>query len=108
MRPQNQTLTGNICSQNVARAWLLLGDRLAFSVFPHRVGEDTEPLDFHFENIAGLHVDGWLTRRSHTTWCAGDNHVASLQAHRDTDHCNQRRDAEDELVRARILHYATI
>ena len=66
------------------------------------------PLDLHFEDIAGLHEYRWLTRRSDATRRAGDDHIASLQAHRDTDHFNQRRDTEDEQVGARILHHAAI
>src|SRR6266702_1142476 len=80
----------------------------AFSVVLHGVGQDTEPLDLHFEDIAGLHENGWLTRRSDATRRAGDDHITSLQTHRNTDHFNQRWDTEDELVCARILHYAAI
>src|SRR5882757_1748051 len=80
----------------------------AFSVVLHGVGQDTEPLDIHFEDIAGLHENGWLTRRSDATRRAGDDHITSLQTHRDTDHFNQRWDTEDEQVCARILHHAAI
>src|ERR1700687_5636211 len=104
MRLQNQTLTGNTCTQNIARGWL----HVAFSGVLHGVGQDTDPLDFHFEDIAGLHKNGWLTSRSDATWRAGDNHITSLQTHGDTDHFNQRWDTEDELVCARILHHAAI
>src|SRR6266478_3933057 len=76
----------------------------AFSPFLHGVGQDTEPLDLHCEDIAGLHENGWLTRRSDATRRAGDDHITSLQTHRDTDHFNQRWDTEYEQVCARILH----
>jgi hypothetical protein len=115
----------------MAWVWLLFGDRFSEAIstrlsstvasfrnrqcslpcsqsFLHGVGQDTEPLDLHFEDIAGLHEDGWLARRSDATRRAGDDHIASLQTHRDTDHFNQRRDTEDELVGARILHHAAI
>jgi hypothetical protein len=51
----------------------------AFSLFLHWIGQDTEPLDLHFEDIAGLHENGWLTRRSDTTRRPGDDHITSLQ-----------------------------
>jgi hypothetical protein len=79
-----------------------------FSAVLHGVGQDTDPLDLHFEYIARLHVNGWLPRCSDASRRAGDNHVTSLQAHRDTDHFNQCRDTEDEQVGARILHHAAI
>src|SRR6202034_3988200 len=62
----------------------------AFSAVVHGIGQNTEPLDLHFEEIAMLHKNRWLTRRSDTTRRAGDDHSTSLQTHRDTDHCNQR------------------
>src|SRR5258708_32875890 len=80
----------------------------AFSAVLHGVGQDTEPVDLHFEDIAGLHENGGLTRRSDATRRAGDDHITSLQTHRDTDHFNQRWDTEDELICARILHHAAI
>src|SRR6266853_1943002 len=80
----------------------------AFSVLLHGVGQDTKALDLHFEDVAGLHEHGWLTCRSDATRRAGDDHITSLQTHRDTDHFNQRWDTEDELVCARILHHAAI
>ena len=80
----------------------------AFSAVLHGVGQDTDALDLHFEDIAGLHENGWLTRRSDTTRRAGDDHITSLQTHRDTDQFNQRWDTEDELICARILHHVAI
>src|SRR5580658_9587397 len=80
----------------------------SFSAVPHRVGQHTEPLDLHFEDIAGLHEYGWLARGSDATRRARDDHIASLQTHRDTDHFHQHWDAEDEQVRVRILHYAAV
>jgi hypothetical protein len=79
-----------------------------FSVVPHRVGQDPEPLNLHFEDIAGLHENGRFTRRSDATRRAGDDHITSLQTYRDADHFNQRCDAEDELVCACILHHTAI
>src|SRR6266446_3906920 len=72
------------------------------------VAQDTHPLDFHLEDIAGLHENGWLARRSDATRRAGDDHITSLETHRDTDHCDQRGDAEDELVGTRILHHSAV
>src|SRR5258708_40044013 len=115
MRLPNQTRTGNICNQNTAsysptalRGLGQLASLHAFSALLHGVGQDTEPLDLHFEDIAGLHENGWLTRRSDATRRAGDDHITSLQTHGDTDHLNQRWDTEDQLVCARILHHAAI
>src|SRR5258705_10295478 len=106
MRLQNQTGVGNIYNQNIA--WLCLISVTAISVVLHGVGQDTEPFDLHFEDIAGLHENGWLTRRSDAARRAGDDHITSLQSHRGTDHFDQCWDTEDEQVCARILHHATI
>src|SRR6266446_2623695 len=72
------------------------------------VAQNTHPLDLHFEDLAGLHENGWLARRSDATRRAGDDHITSLETHRDTDHCDQRGDAEDELVGTRILHHSAV
>src|ERR1700748_3602797 len=59
------------------------------------VAQDTDPFDLHFEDIARLHVNGWLPRRPNAAGCSGDNHITRLQAHRDGDHFDQRGDIED-------------
>jgi len=85
-----------------------VSDLHAFSVVLHGVGEDTKTFDLDLIDIAGLHEDGWLTRRADAARRAGDDHIASFQTHRDTDRCNQHRDTEDEQVSARILHLSLI
>src|SRR5882757_3291041 len=72
------------------------------------VAQNTHPLDLHFEDIARLHENRWLARRANATGCSGDDHIARLQTHRDAAHFDQRGDAEDELVGARILHHAAV
>src|ERR1700683_5474406 len=115
MRLRNQTRTGNICNQNIAREWLHFGmiyvllllalrriwqivsagvggrqsgigtvltlqfPPYAFSALLHGVGQDTEALDLHFEDIAGLHEHGRLTRRSAATLSDSGDHISSLQ-----------------------------
>src|SRR5258705_9144275 len=101
MRLQNQTGVGNIYNQNIA--WLCLIFVTALSVVLHGVGQDTEPFDVHFEDIAGLHENGWLARRSDATGRAGDDHITALQTHRDTACFYQRCATDDEEVCARIL-----
>src|ERR1700722_11493219 len=82
--------------------------RYARSVVLHGIDQDTDSLDLDFEGVAGLHEHGWLTRYAYPTRRTGDDHIAALQTHRDTDHFDQRRHAEDEQVCARILHHAAI
>ena len=56
---------------------LNFGPRL-FSLVLDRVAQDAHPLDFYFEDIAGLHEYRWLARRSDATGCSGDDHIARL------------------------------
>src|SRR4029077_10365008 len=72
------------------------------------VGQDTNPLDLHFEDIAWLHENGRLARRPDATRCSGDDHITRPQTDRDADHFDQHGDAEDEKVGARLLHHSAV
>src|SRR5882672_10973359 len=72
-RPMRAGFAENSFLINVEAPLLLVVDEVA---------QDTDALDLHFEDIAGLHVDRRLACRPNATGCSGDDQVARLQTHR--------------------------
>jgi hypothetical protein len=81
---------------------------MAISSVLDGVAQDTNPFDFHFEDIGRPHENRGPACSSNATGCSGDDYITRLWAHRDADHCDQRGDAEYKLVGARILHHSAV
>src|SRR5580765_4716195 len=69
----------------------------------HRVRQHAQPFDLDFNDVAGLEEDGRLAREADTGRRTGRNDVTGLESDCLRKERHQGVDAEDELIRVRVL-----